>query len=188
MIETVAFVLEQPALAGEPAAETGQRTVRTDDAVAGDDDADGIRAVGEPDRAHGFRPPDGPRQSTVVRGRAGRDLPQRAPDGALEFGAGRLDLDGVERSQLALEPGAERLPNLGRQAARHELHAVLAIMPTQQPARTAFIILEVERPHAFAFVADDEHVADRSRDGCLYQPHLFFVGMECRTTLPSSSY
>ena len=49
------FVIEQPALAVQPAAVAGERAVGADQAMAGHDDADGVGAVREPDGAHGFR-------------------------------------------------------------------------------------------------------------------------------------
>jgi len=48
-------VLEQPTLAVEAAAEACQVAARTDHAVAGDDDGDGVPAVGGADGAGGVR-------------------------------------------------------------------------------------------------------------------------------------
>src|SRR2546427_4968629 len=47
------LVLEQPALAVQAAAEARQLAARAHDAVAGDDDRDGVLAVGRTDRARG---------------------------------------------------------------------------------------------------------------------------------------
>src|SRR5258708_36848244 len=59
VVERRAFVAQQPALALQAAAEAGEGAVGADDAVAGDDDRDRVGAVGQPDRAHGLRLPDG---------------------------------------------------------------------------------------------------------------------------------
>src|SRR5438132_1704865 len=49
--EDARFVIEQPLFYRKPAAEAGQRTVRADDAMAGEDDADGIGPVRGAERA-----------------------------------------------------------------------------------------------------------------------------------------
>jgi hypothetical protein len=49
----LAFVFQKPALAFDTAAVSGERTVGSDHSVTGDDNADGVRTVGEancPDR------------------------------------------------------------------------------------------------------------------------------------------
>jgi hypothetical protein len=48
-------VIEQPTLSVQAAGVTGERSVRADDAVARDDDPDGVSVVREPHGARGVR-------------------------------------------------------------------------------------------------------------------------------------
>src|SRR3954470_13846588 len=59
------FVSEQPAFPLEPTAVTGERAIRTDDAVAGNDDGDGIGAVRRADCTYGIRVANGPRDVRI---------------------------------------------------------------------------------------------------------------------------
>src|SRR5215213_9120200 len=61
-----ALVVEQPDLAVDPAPVAGHRAVGPDDAVAGDDDAHGVAAVGQADRPGGARPAHPPGQLAVA--------------------------------------------------------------------------------------------------------------------------
>ena len=62
-----AFMREQPTLAMQAAAITGEALVRADDAMAGQDDRDRIGAVGGADGAHGFRQADFRGERAVTR-------------------------------------------------------------------------------------------------------------------------
>jgi hypothetical protein len=68
--------------------------------VARDRDRDRVAAIGVPDRARRAGEPT-PRDLAVARGRAERDLAQRAPDTALELAAVRIDGQRRERSAVA---------------------------------------------------------------------------------------
>ena len=63
--EEGALVCKEPALAGEPAAVSREPPVGADDAMAGDDDRDRVRAVRARDRADGRRPADLLREARV---------------------------------------------------------------------------------------------------------------------------
>ena len=78
---------EQPALAIESPAIAGQRSVCADHPMAGNDDGDGIGAIGETDGARGRGAADLGGQSAVADAVPGRDAAQRVPDRALEIRA-----------------------------------------------------------------------------------------------------
>src|SRR5436309_12822296 len=82
--EDARFVIEQPLLYWEAAAEAGERTVGTDDAMAGQDDADRIGPVGGAERARRGRDAEGRRLPAIAGGGAERELGQRRPRRQLE--------------------------------------------------------------------------------------------------------
>src|ERR1700730_8961716 len=79
------LVREQPLLALQAAAVAGQRSVRTDDPMARNQDGNGIAAVREPHRPRGIRIADAPRQFTVAPGFPIRNFRECTPDALLEF-------------------------------------------------------------------------------------------------------
>ena len=105
----LAFVVEEPLLAVEPAAVAAERAVGTHDAVAGYGDAGRIAPRGGADGANRGRPPDRAGDLAVRRGAAGGNLTNRLPDLALERRAREVDFDPVERADVAVEVGAQRV-------------------------------------------------------------------------------
>src|ERR1700694_3310145 len=93
------LVLEQPLLAPQPAAVPGQRAVGADHAVAGNDKAQPVVAVGAADHAH--RGPATDRRSDIGVGarRSGRDGQERIPYRTLERRSAKRDRRG--KSELA---------------------------------------------------------------------------------------
>src|SRR3984893_12445873 len=81
------FERQQRALDVEPAAEAGQGAVRADDAVAGTDDRQRVRAVREAHGACTTRVAEAARQFGIGDGLTIRDSPQRLPDRQLERSA-----------------------------------------------------------------------------------------------------
>ncbi len=77
-------MVEQPLLYRKATAEAGQRTVGTDDAMAGEDDTDRIGPVGGAERTRRGRDAERRRLPAVARGGAERDLGQRPPRRQLE--------------------------------------------------------------------------------------------------------
>lgn len=102
----VALVGEEPALAVDAAAVAGEGAVGADDAMAGDDDADRIRAIREADGADGFGAADALGELAVGDGRAAGDLAEGEPDFALEGSAKGGDGEGVDGGEIAVEVGA----------------------------------------------------------------------------------
>src|SRR5205823_7029773 len=96
-----AFERQQRALDQQPAAEAGERAVGADDAVAGNDDRQRVRAVRE---THGACPADvaeAARQFAIGDGLTIRDGLERLPDRQLERGA----FGGQRQSEGAAPPG-----------------------------------------------------------------------------------
>ena len=87
------FQREQSAFHGQAAAESANRAVAGDDAMARDDDGNGIRAAGRADRARGPGFADLLRDPAVGTRFAARDRRQGAPDGLLE-GCARGEVEG----------------------------------------------------------------------------------------------
>jgi hypothetical protein len=105
---------EEPAFAVEPAAVADQRAVGPDDAMARDDDGDGVGAVGGADRANGGGRSDADGEVPVARCRPGADRPQRVPDATLEGRAGRAHGDPVERGEVSREVSLEPIEDRPR--------------------------------------------------------------------------
>src|SRR4029453_5737637 len=94
---------QEPPLTLETTPISGERSVRADDAMTGNDDRDRVRAVREPDGTHGFGIAQAPRELTVTEGLAGRNCAERRPHAALEFRAVGLASDLVECFETARE-------------------------------------------------------------------------------------
>src|ERR1700736_3324165 len=82
--EDACFVVEEPLLGGQPTAESGQRSVGSDNPMTGEDDADGIRAVGSAEGARGLGDAERGRLLTIAGRGAERDTSQRPPGCELE--------------------------------------------------------------------------------------------------------
>src|SRR2546423_782099 len=107
------FVVEQPLLDRQPAAEAGQGTVGADDTMAGEYDAHWIRSIGGADGSGRGRDAESGRLASVGRGGPEWNLRQRAPGRDLETRALEVEWD-VERAPLAGEVLVE-LPGRGLQ-------------------------------------------------------------------------
>jgi len=99
-------VVEQPALAGQAAAVAGERAVGADHAVAGDDDADRVAAVGQAHGAGGCGTAELLGERAVRRGGAVGNCLQRLPHLLVEGRADRGEPQ-VERGASAGEVFAE---------------------------------------------------------------------------------
>src|SRR6185436_14242985 len=113
-----ALMSQEPSLTVEAAAVAGQRAVRADDAVTGDDDRDRVGAVGGPHGTDRRRLADAPRQFAIRNGGAGRDAAQRLPDRLLERRAIEFRGNRIERGEVAAKVPPQRLGDL-RQGAPH---------------------------------------------------------------------
>src|SRR5262245_9394602 len=71
--QNLPLMIEQPALAIEPAAVAGQRAVGADHAMAGNDNGNRISPIGGADRPAGLGLPDAARQVGIADCRSKRD-------------------------------------------------------------------------------------------------------------------
>jgi hypothetical protein len=82
------FDCEQAAFHGQAAAETANRAITGDDAMARDNDGDWVRATSHPNRARGLGFTDVLCDPAIGTCFAARDCFQDAPDGLLECRTG----------------------------------------------------------------------------------------------------
>jgi hypothetical protein len=100
-------VAEEPPLAPEASAVTGQRGVPADEPVAGDDDGYRIATVRGPDRTRGGAEPEGVGEVSVAPGATGPDPTQCLPDPPLERRATGIHRDPVHHREVAGQIGAD---------------------------------------------------------------------------------
>src|ERR1035438_1915983 len=86
-----ALQVKQLALDVEAAAISTQRPSGCDDAVAGNNDGDGIPIVGHADRAEGLRVSDGAGDIAVAASLAVGDCEERLPAGELKCGSAEIE-------------------------------------------------------------------------------------------------
>src|ERR1700694_2292159 len=82
--EDLRFMVEEPLLGGQPAAESRQGSVGTDDAMAGEDDTDGLRAGRGAQRASRRRDAERGRLPAIAGRGAEGDTSQRPQGCQLE--------------------------------------------------------------------------------------------------------
>ncbi len=110
------FQGQQRAFQLKAAAVADQSAVAPDNAVAGDDEADGVGADGAPDGAHGARTFDLRGDVAVGARLAVGDGEQGLPDGALKGGAAQVQRKGERRvfaGAVGLQVGACRVQDGG---------------------------------------------------------------------------
>src|SRR5882757_7897704 len=101
------FMLQKPSLAFDAAAIASERATRSDDAVTGNDDSDGIGAVGETDCAHCSGAADAARELAVGDGGAERNLSQSLPYLTLKGRAVSFDRQVVDGGEVSGEIAAD---------------------------------------------------------------------------------
>src|SRR5438067_10810329 len=102
-----ALVFEEPALAFDAAAVAGEGAVGADDAMTGDDNSDGIGAVGEADCPDCGWAADSIGEFAVGDGGAERNLSQSLPYLTLEGRAIGFDWEGVDGGEVSCEVVAD---------------------------------------------------------------------------------
>src|SRR2546425_289486 len=117
-------MLQQPALAVEAAAEAGELPARAHDAVAGDDDREGVLAGGGADGAGGAGVAEPARQLAVARGRAVGNGADGVPHAPLKRRTDRIERQ-LERRAAAGEIVLQLAPRPGEQRARGAAAVVL---------------------------------------------------------------
>src|SRR4030095_9140451 len=122
-----------PALAFEPAAIAGERTVRADEAMAWNHDADRVGAVREADRTHRQRTLQPLRQPPIAQGGPRWDFPQGAPHSALERRAAGLDGNLVDGLQFACEIALQGTARRCRRGTANVFNRAAAIDSREHP-------------------------------------------------------
>ena len=110
------FDSEEPTLEVETTGETAEGAVGADDAMAGDDDGDGVLSVGLSGGAKSSGAADFLGEPAIAAGLAVRDGEQALPDGLLEVRAPEEVEGETEPFQLSIEV-SEQLPARFRMAA-----------------------------------------------------------------------
>jgi hypothetical protein len=82
--------------------------------MAGNDDGHGVASIGKTDRTRRGGPSNRSGELSVGACRAGRDLPESAPDRLLKLRATRIHLDLVESVKIARELGLDLSPRAER--------------------------------------------------------------------------
>ena len=152
---------EQPALARDAAAIARQCPVRSDDAMAGDDDADGIVAIRVAHRTDGGGPPDPLRQRPIGDGLSAGDLAQRPPDAFLEGRAPRRHGQGIDRVELAGEIGPECCAESGGILGAPQGEAIGAVLQAQRALHPVVLIGPFHRAQPPGVIGDDGQLPQR---------------------------
>src|SRR5438309_3563989 len=144
------FKPEQRALPVEPARITCKAAFRTDDTVAGHDDADRIAPGRGARGARAAREPGVERELAVRNGLAEADRGDRLPHGLLKRRA-----FGRERGFEALAPAAEVFGQLALRLTQRRVARIPP--PIRLDLRKIFLTVEVDAGQSFA-VCDEQHL------------------------------
>ena len=151
------FAFDASSVAGEGAA-------GADDAVAGHEDGDRVRAVGEAHGAGGFGSSDALGKLRVADGGSARDVAEGAPDLALKRRAGGFYGNVVERGEISGEIAAEAIGEAVRVGGWLEGEAVCAVVTAEQAEHSIFVVGPVDGAEVPFVVGDEDHFADRGFD------------------------
>ena len=155
-------MIQQPALAIEPAAVSSERSVAADDAVTRQDDSDGIGAIGSADGADGCGRANFPCQIRIRRGRTGGNRSQRLPHALLEISAVQLDLDFVETCEISGKVALENSDNTAWISSR--LDYMIGIPAAQRRPNPIAVRTKVDEAHLRS-ARGDSKLADRRVHG-----------------------
>ncbi len=158
---TAAFVTEEPAFAFDAATVSGEGSVGADDAVAGNDDGDGVCSVSGADGADGSGAADFFGEFAVRGCGAAGNCAQGAPDLLLEGGAGGLDGKGVDGLEVSVEVAGERLGEAMGVMGGFEDESGCAVLVAQMVADAVVVIGEESEAEVAVVVSDDAHGANR---------------------------
>src|SRR5580704_567625 len=151
----LAFVVEQPAFALDPAAVAGERAVGADDSMTGDDDANRIGAVGQAHRSYRGGTAEACGEVSVGNGRAARDLAQGTPEVALEGRACGRDGQGIDGMQLAGKVAGDGVGQAARVALRLQFNGPAGIVTPQHALKVLFVIRPERRAQIAFLIRDD---------------------------------
>lgn len=159
---------QEPLFAVQPTAVSDELAARSDDAVTGNDETDGVRPVGGTDGANGARIACGAGELAVGNGRARRHLAELRPDGPLKRRAAGIDGDGAESVEIAVEVAPERADDASRILRAAPLDVAEAPLQGRAFARPRFF--ERESTEAAALNGHDDS-SDWRRDFTDFDQH-----------------
>ncbi len=133
-------MFQQPPLAFQTSAVTGQRSVRSDDAMTRHDNPNRIETIRETDGSHSFGPSDLLGKLSVRNGGTPGNVPQFLPDTALKGCAGRFDGYIVDRSKVTREVAVDRIPQAMRIMSRFKLEPIFSIVQPQEAPHAFFVV------------------------------------------------
>ena len=153
-------MVQEPALAFDATAVSSEGAVGADNAVAGENDCDGIGSIGRADRADGSGMADLLGEFAVGDGGAAGDGAEGLPDFALKGGAGGFDgeiVDGVEFSAEVASKGCGEAVGIAR---RFKVKLAASILISEVAMDRVFVFGEEGEAQAAGDVGDEHHLAD----------------------------
>ena len=138
------LMFQQPPLAFQTSAVTGQRSVGSDDSMTRHDDPNRIGTICETNSSHSFRASDLLGKLSVRNGGTPGNIPQFLPDTALKGRAGRFDGYIVDRSNVTREVAVDRIPQAVRIMSGFKLESSFPVVHPQEAQHAFFVISPIE--------------------------------------------
>lgn len=157
------FVLKEPALAMQASSVASKRAIGADDAMAGDDDADGVGAIGQAHGADGGGLADPAGQLGVADGGAARNTAEDAPDRFLKRSAGGADGKGVDGVQLTREVSGDAIGEAARIALGDQLDAGGRVVTGEEVANLGFAVGPERGAEGAGLIGGEVKISDRRR-------------------------
>jgi hypothetical protein len=101
LLQSDTLMNKQPALPADPAAISGETSIRTDDAVARNHNGNRVCAIGQANSTDRFRAPQLPRQRPITQRGSRSDRSKCRPNLALKGRASGRHGNGVDREEIA---------------------------------------------------------------------------------------
>ena len=154
--------------AGEAPAVAGEAAIFGDDAVAGDDDGNGIGGAGAGDGADGFFASDGAGDLAVGARGAPRDAAEFFPDAALKSGG--LHVEREIAMRLFAAEMAEDFADPGAEAGGVGVNLGAGIFAGERGLQLGLGVAEIDGADS-AGCSGDEDAAERTRDDGVMNLH-----------------
>jgi hypothetical protein len=121
-------MVQQPTLSFDSSAVTGQRTIRPNDAMTGNDHAHWIRTVSEPYGSHSRGLADLLRQIPITNRRSTGNLSERAPDCTLERRTGGFYWQAIKRGKISRKIASDGISEPVRISSRLKGESICAVV------------------------------------------------------------
>ena len=153
-------MVEEPAFAFDAAAVAGERAICSDDAVAGEDDGDGIGSIGGADGADGGWMADPFGELAVGGGCAAGDGAEGLPDFSLKRSAGGFDGDVVDGVEVAGEVACDGLGEAVGIGCGLKVELARSILIGEMAMDGVFVLGEEGEAQSAGGIGDEHHLAD----------------------------